>query len=150
LAKDLYEQFDPRHERSPILEQLASLVPPSEATDLHRAVDEYWDAWIVSETRGKQTRDEVEKRLTFSLFQDEVRAAYEATLRPYKDRLDRVERIVEPTPEQKGEIREAVIAYIRESKLKPTAQQRSELARKIYDVLDEDRRMKLFEAAIFQ
>lgn len=41
-----------------------------------------------------------------------------------------------------------MIDYIREARLKPTPEQRTALARRIYLALDEERRIKLLEAAL--
>jgi hypothetical protein len=59
--------------------------------------------------------------------------------------MRRMYEIVEPTKEQREAIRAIVIEYIRETRLNPTPEQRREAARRIYQILDEEDRVKLFE-----
>ncbi|MBM4107722.1 MAG: hypothetical protein FJ255_02745 [Phycisphaerae bacterium] len=152
VARKLHDLFDPRHERSPLLAPLAEALTEEEHRQLTRMVDEYWSAWIESEQRTGRQRDvaTVQERLVATLFQEDVQRAYERTLRPIRDRLERVYAAVEPTPEQRAQIRDAMLDYVKESALRPTPEQRQALARRIYEALDEDRRVRLLAAALFQ
>lgn len=150
LARDLYDSFDPAHERDPLLAPLAAVLSPDEHTELTRLVDEYWDSWIDAELRASpgQPREQVRDRLILEQFQSELTTAYRYTLQPFQQKLDAIYAAVEPTPEQRAAIRAAVIEYIRDGRLQPTADQRAILARTIYQALDEPRRIKLLAAAL--
>jgi hypothetical protein len=155
MARELYDRFDPAHSRDPLLGPLAEILTPAEQTDLARLVGEYWKAWIDWELRSAADRSDeahrqTEQRLTFELFQQEIRAAYEWTLRPYHDRLETIYRVADPTPEQRAAIRGIVIDYIRETRLEPTPEQRQQAAKRLYMALDEGARIKLFELLLSQ
>lgn len=151
LARSLYDIFEPGHEHAPLLAPLEKVLSAEEHARLGRMVDEYWSAWIAWEQRNSRQKDDqaVRQRLAFGLFQEEVRQAYERTLRPWRDRIDRIYTAVDATPEQKQAIRDAVIDFIRASGLRPSAEQRQDLARRIYEALDEDRRVRLVALALF-
>jgi hypothetical protein len=89
----------------------------------------------------------VQNRLAFDLFQQEFRQAYERTLRPLRTKFDVLVQSVEPTDEQKQAIRAILHEYIRAGRLDPTPELQQEAARRIYQVLDEGRRQRLFEVA---
>jgi hypothetical protein len=152
-ARAMYDRFDPEHTRSPLFKSLQTVLSPEEFTEVMRLVDEYWKAWIDWELRNARDRSEarrlaVQDRLAFEIFQRDLRQAYERTLRPYRDRMRRMYEIVEPTQEQREAIRAIVIEYIRETRLNPTPEQRREAARRIYQILDEEDRVKLFETIL--
>lgn len=152
IQYELYQLFDPTGERSPLLAPLAGVLSRTEYDELARVVDECWDAWIAAESDARMMDsgppDGLESRLVYELYQRELAYAYEDTLRPFQQRLDRIYAVVEPTDEQRAAIRGAVIKYIGDAKLTPTAEQREELARTIYDALDEPRRFRLFAAGL--
>lgn len=152
LSRELYERFNaaPTPTRDPLLAPLSAVLSPEECAALKKLVDEYWSAWIDAEQRNapKQPREAIQKRLDFEVFQAELSPAYQYTLRPFQQKLERVYQVVDPTPEQRAAIRTAVIAYIKEARLKPSEEQRRQLARAVYAALDEDRRIKLLAAAL--
>ena len=150
LMQELYDRFDPQHLRDPLLVPLAKALDGDEHAELTRLVEEYWRAAIDAEQgkRPNSVRPEIEKRQLFGLFQREVRKAYDATLRPFRQKLENVYAAVDPTPEQRVALRNAVIAYIQESRLTPNQELRLKLARAIYDALDEERRVKLLSAGL--
>lgn len=152
LSKDLYDRFDPAHTRDPLMAPLVGVLPDAQHADLKRLLDEYWAAWIKAERRAgsKEPEAKAQGRLTFTLFQEDIRRAYDRTLRPFRERIERIYQVADPTPEQRAAIREAVIDYIRETRLKPSAEQRDQVARRVYLILDEERRIKLFSAALAQ
>ncbi len=150
LSMELYQRFDPDSSRDPLVAPLAKVLPQAAAMELRRLVDEYWKAWLDVEMKSapKATRQAVEQRLTYDLYQQELRLANEYTLRPIQQKLERIYEAADPTPEQRAAIRLAVIEYVKEARMKPTDEQRKKLARTIYDLLDEERRLKLVTAAI--
>lgn len=150
LVRFLHEQFNPQHDRDPLLTDYAAVLTDDELAEAQRMVDEYWEVWIDrsmqgAEEGGEDARRATRQRLAFELFQQELRAAYDWSLRPYREKLERIAEIVGPTAEQQTAIRKAVIDHIREAGLEPTDEQRRALARQVYDILDEQRRRELFE-----
>jgi hypothetical protein len=148
LMRELHGELDPERSRTPLLEPIADSLPAAQRSELRRLVEEYWSAWLDWELRNRNADDELQRRqltnrVTFQLFQQEARQAYERTLRPFRNRLQSIYDAVDPTPDQRAELREIVITYIREAGLDGTQEQREEVARKLYFALDEERRIKL-------
>jgi hypothetical protein len=152
LGKELYDRSDPTHARDPLLAPLEKVLPEDRHADLKRLVDDYWAAWVKAERRAgaKETEAQAQERLALTLFQEEIRRVYDRTLRPFRDRIARIFQVADPTPEQRAAIREAAVEFIRETRLKPSPEQRDQVARKVYLILDEERRIKLFAAALSQ
>tara|TARA_R110000782_G_scaffold54637_11_gene115539 strand:- start:27111 stop:27938 length:828 start_codon:yes stop_codon:yes gene_type:complete len=152
IQLDLYRLFEPAGERSPLLSPLEPVLSAEEFGEVKRVVNEYWDAWVAAEAGNGMmdaaASEALERRLAYELYQQELAYAYESTLRPFQQRLERIYTIVEPTDDQRAAIRAAVIKYIRDAGLTPTPDQREELARSIYDALDEPRRFRLFAAGL--
>lgn len=154
LMHDLWQRFDPETARSPLLEPLAEVLTPAQHAELTRIVDEYWDALLTWQTRNQSDaaperaaaiREQTERRLSYELFAAEVRAGYDATLLRYRQAMDALYEAVQPTDEQRATIRTILIDHIRETQLQPTPQQRRATNRRIYDVLDEERRGLMFD-----
>jgi hypothetical protein len=150
LAQQLYDTLDPTHARDPMLEVFESLLTGDELVEMRRLLDEYWNAWIDRELVNAQVRDEatrerVQRRLAQRLFQQELQRTYRWSIRPYRERLDLIYSAVEPTDEQRQAIRTIIIDFIRETRLEPTVEQRLDALKKIYLLLDDDRRTRLFE-----
>ncbi|MGD9690862.1 MAG: hypothetical protein AB7K52_15030 [Phycisphaerales bacterium] len=148
FAQELHQSFDPDQQRDPLLDRLRAVLAPKEHAELTRIVHEYWDAWLDQEQRPGQFRVDVEARLASTLFQEEIRQAYEVTLRPLQQKLERIFEAVDPTPEQREAIRGALIAYVRANGLQSNPDERLRLARAINEALDEDRRLRLLAAAL--
>jgi hypothetical protein len=150
VGRDLFDRFDPAHERDPLAKPLAALLTPEEGAQLRRLIDEYWTAWLDAESKAAPgvAREEMLNRLISRQFESEVREAYEATLRPFQQKIEAIYAATDPTPEQRAAIRAAMIEYIRDGQLKPTDAQREKLVRTIYGSLDEERRIKLVGAAL--
>lgn len=155
----LWERFEPDHPRRPLLKPLKRVLGPEQFAEVVRLTDEYWETWIDQRVgamddreggRRAERREQTEERLAFELFQGEVRTGYEATLRRYRDALEAMYQAVGPTEEQRAEMRRVVIDHIRATKLKATPEERRAATRKIYDLLDEDRRGKLFDYLLKQ
>lgn len=155
LVRDLWHEFEASEPQTPLLSPLAAILTAEQNAETTRLVDEYWSALIDWELRNAKDKSDaararVKARLAFSLFQDEVRLAYDRVIKPYRDRIEGLNLVLDPTPEQREAIREAVIAFVRESKAKPTPQQRRALLGTIYRLLDEDRRAKFFDVVAQQ
>lgn len=153
VARRIYDRFEPRHERDPLRARLHAVLSPEESGELDRLVDEYWGAWMDWELRRSREKTDrertaAEQRMTFQLFQDELRLAYDRTLRPYRERLDALFAQLDPTPEQRSAMRDIVIDFIKQSRLRPTTEQRHEAVMRMYRALDEGRRTRLFEMMV--
>ena len=153
--RKLHAQFNPDHVRDPLLDALKDVLSEQEVRQIQQLVDEYWDAWISWALRNARdnsdaARKRVQRRLSFQLFRREIGEAYNWSLRPIQQRLESIYRATEPTEEQRSAIRDVMIDYIRESRLRPTPEQRQTAAARIYDLLDEKQRLKLFEQALWQ
>ncbi len=155
LARELYSEFNPQGERDPLAAEVREVLDKEQSREFQRLLDEYWTEHVQWETRSRKPKDktpeklqETESKLAFQLFRDELKASYETTLQPYREKMERLEIAVEPTTAQREEIVAIVTAYIRETRTRPTPDQRREVMGKIYRVLDEDRRAKLFELVV--
>ena len=151
----LHELFNPNQMRDPLLEAWKDVLTEQEILQVQQIVDEYWDAWIEWELRNARVRsdtarEKTQRRLSFQLFQREIGEAYNWSLRPIQQRLESIYQATEPTEEQRAAIREVMIDYIRQSRLRPTPEQRQTAAARIYDLLDETQRLKLFAQALWQ
>jgi hypothetical protein len=154
LLRELRAKIDPEDPRDPLLKPLSQVLAPEQHAELSRVLDEYWKAWVDVELlgapdRSPEARARTQDRLVLMLFQEEVRQAYDRTLRPYRDRLERIDSIAEPTPEQRGQIRAAMFDFIRHTRLKPLMRERRLATQRIYAALDETRRLRLLDAYIF-
>lgn len=150
IARAFWDEFEPDHAPAPMLYAMGQALGPAHEAELTRIVDEYWDAWITWELRrsrdkSEQARSRVRERLAFQLFQDELRQAYDRVIRPYRERVEQIFAALDPTPEQRASIRGAVVEFVRESRARPTPQQRREVLTKIYSILDQERRAKFFD-----
>jgi hypothetical protein len=147
---ELFERFDAAKRRDPVVEYLEGVLTPDELARLRGIVDEYWEALITAEIGGKkdQDRDKVQRRLSMGMFQGEAVAAYGAFFKPLERKVEAVFTAVDPTPEQREAIRDAAVRYVREGRLHPGDEERHALARRVYDALDEERRVKLIAAAV--
>ncbi|MFM1822209.1 MAG: hypothetical protein RI967_475 [Planctomycetota bacterium] len=137
-------------ERAPLLAPLAEVLPPEAHAELRRMVDEYWTAWIASETRGDRRRkpEAVEARLVLQLLQGELTGAYNAVLRPLQQKIDRIHDIAKSTDAQRAAIRMALIAHAKATGLRPNEEERAAFARAILAELDEEQRARILAAAL--
>ncbi len=152
ILRQMRDALDPQHERSPALNAICATLAEEHASELRRLVDEYWNAladWELRNSRDKSeaARQRVFDRVGFDLFQQDIRQAYERTLRPLRNKFDTIVQSVDATDEQKQAIRAILHEYIRAGRLDPSPDLQQEAARRVYQVLDEDRRRKLFEVA---
>ena len=152
IFDEMWRAHDPDETRSPLVVPLKTVLDDDQMETLTTLVDEYWDAWIDWELRNNEkrranpeVRQRVERRLALGLFQREVQEGYEASLRRYQQAIDSVAEAVEPTPEQRERIRMIIIEHIKATRLQATPVERRATNLKIYRMLDEDRKEKLFE-----
>jgi hypothetical protein len=99
-----------------------------------------FDRW----TTHRPTRA-AELRLVTQVFQEEVRDAYEISLRRYRDALEAIYAAVDPTPEQREAIRSIVIEHVKHTRLEATPTRRRAAMREVYDMLDDERKARLLD-----
>jgi hypothetical protein len=157
ISRQLFDKFDPQHTRDPLMPALEKMLNPESQAELHRLVDEYWKAQVEWEMRGLKDKDRTDEarrrtqdRLVFGLFQQDLRQAYERTLRPYRVKMQALNDIARLTPEQKDSIRTIFLDFVQQTRLHPTPEQNHEVADKIYQTLDDDRRQKVFESLLMR
>ncbi|MBZ0172258.1 MAG: hypothetical protein K8E66_07765, partial [Phycisphaerales bacterium] len=152
MLHDMWGEFEPDAPRDPLLKPLKEILEPAQIGEVRRLVDEYWNAWIDYELRDQeerrekpQARERVTRRLSFEIFEREVREGYDASLSRYRQALDAVYNAVMPTDEQREAIRSIVIEHIKTTRLSATPAQRRETNMRIYRLLDDERKERLFE-----
>ena len=150
LFNELWEQFDRGTPRAPLLDPLSEVLDADQQAVLRGLVDEYWDAWIDWELRNNKNREKAatkkraEQRLAMRLFEREVREAYDASLKRYQQSLDGIYAAIDPTDEQRTQIREIIIDHIKATRLRATPAERRDVNMTIYRLLDDDRKERLF------
>jgi len=146
----LHELFDPEKRHDPLTPGLAEVLNKQQQSGYTRLLEEYWDAWIDANLGDRMDREKpavrkrVRARLTTRLFNQELREAYNISLKQYRDAMEVIYQVVEPTEDQRESMREVLIAYIKETRLDPTPEQRRAATMRMYEVLDEERRAKFF------
>jgi hypothetical protein len=155
IQGELYDTFEPDHPRDPLLVRLESVLEPAEYEEVVGLLDEYWTSRIDWELRAveeptPEQRLQVERGLVMALFQRDLTLAYNASLRPYRERLEVIYAIAEPGDDQRVAIRDVVLEFIQSSGLHPTAEQRAALARDLYAVLDEEQRHRVLEYLLWR
>lgn len=151
IQGQMHTIFDPTRRHDPLSPELIDLLNEEQAAEYGRVLEEYWEAWIDWVLRKqmnfekKAVRDRARDRLTVQLFQRELTEAYEISLRQYRDAMDAIYNSVHPTEEQRSAIRDLVIEHIKATRLDATPEQRREVMHSIYQMLDEERRVKLFD-----
>lgn len=155
LLAQLRLRHDPEMLRDPLRAALEPMLEDDQRERFDRIVHAYWDAWIAARTpeseqdmqgqpRTPAIKQRIENQLNNELFQRDIANAYEYSLRRYRDAMQAMYDAIEPTPEQRAWIRDRVIEHIKDTRLSPTLEQREALMLEIYDMLDEDRKSKLF------
>jgi len=150
LQLEIFRRFKDADERAPLVAPLSKVLPPERAAELARMVDEYWTAWIAEESKGLGERDRtlVEARLRYRLFQAEMTAVHQVFLVPLQQKLERIYEIAAVTDEQRAAIRGAAIAFLKETRLRPSQEARLALARSILAELSEDQRAAILAASL--
>lgn len=162
----MWERFESGRSHAPLLDDLAEAIGAGHAAELRAMVSSYFTA-LLRERLGDRLDDRMDEsdslaesddpvvaaareRLAFELFQVELRAAYDQTLRRYRDLLESIYTGVEPTDEQRAAIRDIVLTHIKDTRLQATPQQRRETMLEIYRELDAERRERLYETLLRQ
>lgn len=155
IYREMWRKFDPEQSTMPALPDLAHVLSDEQHETVTRLLSDYWNAWVDFELRDQMNathdvRLQTERRLAFGVFQREIAQAYNWSLRPYREKLDRIYEYADPTEEQRTDIRAVIIDFVRETRLDPTEEQRAETAREIYEILTEEQRERMFHAVIWQ
>lgn len=147
----LHGMFDPNKRHDPLTPELMPLLNESQQAEYKRILESYWDAWIdasLSNQMNQQepkARERTRNRLTRNLFFRELRDAYDISLKQYRESVERIYSVVNPTDEQREQIRDILIAYIKQTRLEPTPEQRRAATIRMYEALDQERRTAFFE-----
>jgi hypothetical protein len=150
MFREIWDAFEPGEPLSPLVDDLDEVLDDDRHELLASLVEEYWDARIDWELRNSPRKDEeaargrVAQRLAYQSFQREVQQAYENSLRRYQQAIDGIANAVDPTPEQRERIRDMIIEHIKTTRLHATPEQRRETQMRIYRMLDDERKEKLF------
>ncbi len=150
LLAQLRLRYDPSLSRDPLLPELEKMLDADQRAELTRILDDYWLRWAQSQANTMRMEPDssaykkTEHQLNNQLFQQDIRQAYDASLKRYRDTIDAIATAIQPTEDQQAQIRELIINHIKETKLKATNAQRQALMLDIYHLLDEDRQEQLF------
>ncbi len=143
--------FEPAAPRDVLYDKLTPVLSDAQATELQRLLDEYWGAWVgaelapLPEGERDDARPATIDRLSFQLFQEDITRAYDSSLRRYRDAMQAIYGAIQPTDEQREQVRTIVIDHIRATRGNATPDQRRATMRRIYDTLDEERQGLLFD-----
>ncbi|MEQ9096438.1 MAG: hypothetical protein RIE32_09265 [Phycisphaerales bacterium] len=146
----LWQRFEPGAPSAPLMAELAEAVGDEHAAELERINEAYWEALLrerasgMMDDRRQAAIAAARERLAFQIFQQELREAYDLTLRRYRELLESIDAGVDPTDAQREAIREIVLDHIKRTRLAATPGQRRETMLAIYRVLDPSRREKLY------
>ena len=150
IQGELHELFDPEMRYDPLTPGLAELLDEQQQAEYTRVLEAYWEAWIdatLGERKDREkagVRKRTRARLTTRLFNRELREAYDISLKQYRDAMEAIYAAVNPTDKQREAMREILIAYIKETRLDPSSEQRRDATMRMYEVLDEGRRAEFF------
>ncbi|MBO6514611.1 MAG: hypothetical protein JJ974_11660 [Phycisphaerales bacterium] len=151
IQAQLHEMFDPKKRHDPLSPELIKLLDDEQRKEYKRILEQYWESWTDWVLRDRDDRDKTavrkraRQRLTRRLFEQELAEAYEISIKRYRDALEAIYAAIEPTDEQREDIREIVIEHIKAMRNEASPQQRRETMHEIYAMLDEERRTKLFD-----
>jgi hypothetical protein len=146
----IYDVFDPEKLHDPLSEDLMNLLDEKQRASYRRVLEEYWDAWIDAvlrdrmDSQSEKVRTRARTRLTRQLFMSEMKSAYDISLKRYQQAMDAIYSAVEPTDEQRAQIREMVLTHIKSTRLEATIDQRRGVMIDIFRMLDEERQEKLY------
>ena len=145
ILGDLWNRHDEGELLQPALDELETVLTEQQLAETKRISAEYMHAWASQEKRQNEDLEQTKERLAFSVFQQEVRDAYDASLQTTRQAMQGIYDAVDPTPEQREVLRTIVIDHIKATRLKATPAQRRAAMRRMYDALDEERRGMLFD-----
>ncbi|RNC80726.1 MAG: hypothetical protein ED559_02655 [Phycisphaera sp.] len=145
ILSDLWNLHDEGELLQPAIDELEAVLTEQQLDEADRISSEYMHAWASGEKRQNEDLEQTKQRLAFSVFQQEVRDAYDASLLTTRQAMQGIYDAVDPTPEQRETLRTIVIDHIKTTRLKATPAQRRAAMRRMYDALDEERQGKLFD-----
>lgn len=162
LAKDLYDTWEFKDVRDPLLPAFEATLSSEQIQQVRTLVEEYWKTVLDADVQNamkdrkkppteedlRKAREQAQGRVLLEQFRREVSTAYESTLRPVQRRLDNICTAVAATDDQRQQIRSVLLNFAREGRLPGDASDKANLARAIYDLLDESQRLKMVEAAV--
>lgn len=144
LMGDLWSRLEPGSPHAPCAGPIEALLPADQRATYRRVLDDYWSRWIESESSAMRP-GETRERLAGVLFQEEVREAYDRSLRHYREAMDGIYGAVDPTEAQREAIRTLVIDHIKRTRLEATSADRRAVMLEVHDMLDEERRRRFVD-----
>lgn len=156
-ARELQRRIDPDLDPVPLMPAIVDLAGEQHRPEIERIVAEYHEALIDRRLNAANNperagdparRERIRRDLVEQAFLRDLRSAYDLSLRHYREVLDAVTAAVEPTDQQQQAIRTLVLDHIRATRLEATPDQRRATMRAIYDLLDPDRKARLFDYVV--
>lgn len=150
LLAQLRQRFEPNLPRDPHSPELESMLTQDQRTEYNRIINDYWLRWASAQSDAMNLNPNsddykvIENQLNNQLFQQDIQQAYQYSLKRYRDSLDAIYTEIQPTNEQRAQIRDIMITHIKDTRLKATIEQRQSAMLEIYNLLDDERRQKLF------
>lgn len=136
--EELRGLFAPFAELGGLARQLHGVLSPENCEKFSAMLREYWRVVVEDEAgpmgepaeRGVRAREILQRRMLESLGQ-EVRRTYERIASDGADRLERIIKELELSPEQEARVRGVVLDYAQEAKFNPTPEQKTALFKKL-------------------
>ena len=150
LLAQLRQRFEPDLPRDPLSPTLESMLTLDQRTEYNRIINDYWLRWASAQSdtmnlkQDSEAYKKIENQLNNQLFQQDIQQAYQYSIKRYRDSLDAIYTEVQPTDEQRAQIRDIMITHIKNTRLEATIEQRQAAMLEIYNLLDDERREKLF------
>ena len=154
LIDTLRDRIEPDRDRDVLFDDVVAIIGDQHAPELRRMVDEYWNALVDRrlinagadpDTAPQRRRDRVKANQERALFHRELRTAYDQSLRTTQQALEGIFAAIEPTEDQRDAIRATVLEDFKRTGIDRTPADRRETLRRIYDLLDDGRKGKLFD-----
>jgi len=153
LMPELWERLEEGKPHAPCADAVEAALPASKRPAYRRVLEDYWRRWIEraagamdgADAMRAMDADRVRDRLAMELFQEEVRAGYERSLRHYRQSMDAIYAAVDPTEEQRATIRTLVIEHIKRTRLEATSDERRAVMIEVYRMLDGERRERFVD-----
>ncbi|MEM9372935.1 MAG: hypothetical protein AAGA55_04755 [Planctomycetota bacterium] len=144
MMDELWSRLEDGKPAAPCADDIEASLPAELRVVYRRVIDSYWHRWAQSESREMEP-DATRERLATLLFREEVRQAYDGSLRHYRQAMDAIFAATDPTEAQRARIRDRVINHIKRTRLEATPAHRRDVMLEIYGLLDDDRRVRFVE-----
>jgi hypothetical protein len=154
IAWQLHREFRAEYGEAPLDDRLAEVLPPAQARELERLVEEYWSAIVAAETGEGANRVErflARRGAMIELFAQDVERAFERISMDDDggdEEFDHLLELLDPTSEQEAVIRDLAQRWYFETRGMPSTQDEVTLIMSIYDTLDDTRQRRLVELLI--